>query len=163
MTPKQERFVEEYLVDLNATQAAIRAGYSAKTAEQQGSRLLSNVQVSKAVQAKRAALSEKTGITIERTARELAALAFANVKALVHSDGTPKAIHELTDEEARGLTGLDVVSIGNAQVGEGQVLKYKLDKRAAAEALMRHLGGFEKDNNQSKPQVTITGFRVVSE
>ena len=46
LTPKQERFVEEYLIDLNATQAAIRAGYSAKTAEAQGSRLLSNVNVS---------------------------------------------------------------------------------------------------------------------
>ncbi len=43
LTPKQARFVEEYLIDLNATQAAIRAGYSAKTAEVQGSRLLGNV------------------------------------------------------------------------------------------------------------------------
>ena len=50
MTPKQERFVQEYLVDMNATQAAIRAGYSAHTAEQQGSRLCRNVQVAAAIQ-----------------------------------------------------------------------------------------------------------------
>ena len=45
MTTKQQRFVEEYLIDLNATQAAIRAGYSAKTANEQGARLLANVSV----------------------------------------------------------------------------------------------------------------------
>jgi phage terminase small subunit len=60
---KQERFVEEYLIDLNATQAAIRAGYSAKTAEAQGSRLLSNVNVSALVAEKRAARSARTNIT----------------------------------------------------------------------------------------------------
>jgi phage terminase small subunit len=63
MTPKQEQFVREYLIDLNATQAAVRAGYSAKTAEQQGSRLLSNVKVSMAVQAAMDARSERTAIT----------------------------------------------------------------------------------------------------
>ena len=49
MTEKQECFVSEYLIDLNATQAAIRSGYSAKTADQQGSRLLANVKVQQAV------------------------------------------------------------------------------------------------------------------
>lgn len=47
LTEKQQRFVEEYLIDLNATQAAIRAGYSAKTADQQGSRMLANVKVNR--------------------------------------------------------------------------------------------------------------------
>lgn len=63
MTPKQERFVQEYLIDLNATRAAIRAGYSAKTAEQQGPRLLGNVGVAAAIakaQAERAAKVELT-------------------------------------------------------------------------------------------------------
>jgi len=54
MTPKQERFVLEYLVDLNATQAAIRSGYSAKTASQQGERLLRNVEVAEAIEAGKA-------------------------------------------------------------------------------------------------------------
>ncbi len=63
MTPKQQRFVHEYLIDLNATQAATRAGYSAKTANEQGSRLLANVSVKAAVQAAMEARSERTGIT----------------------------------------------------------------------------------------------------
>ena len=63
LTPKQARFVEEYLVDLNATQAAIRAGYSKKTAEQQGARLFRNVKVAAAIQEAQEARSERTGIT----------------------------------------------------------------------------------------------------
>ncbi len=63
LTPKQARFVEEYLIDLNATQGAIRAGYSAKTAEVQGSRLLGNVKVREAVEAGMKARSKRTGIT----------------------------------------------------------------------------------------------------
>jgi phage terminase small subunit len=63
LTPRQERFVTEYLLDLNATKAAIRAGYSAKTAEQQGYRLLRNVQVAKAVQKAMAERAERKGVS----------------------------------------------------------------------------------------------------
>ncbi len=65
LTPKQAAFVREYLVDLNATQAAIRAGYSAKTAQEQSSRLLSNVMVAKHIQAAMDARAKKTGISAE--------------------------------------------------------------------------------------------------
>lgn len=63
LNPKQARFVDEYLIDLNGTQAAIRAGYSAKTAEQQATRLLRNAQISAAVDAGKAERSEKVGVT----------------------------------------------------------------------------------------------------
>lgn len=71
LSPKQQRFVDEYLVDSNATQAAIRAGYSAKTAEQQGSRLLRNVQVAAAIEERGAKLAKKVGTTAERVRRGL--------------------------------------------------------------------------------------------
>jgi phage terminase small subunit len=63
LTARQERFVEEYLVDLNATQAAIRAGYSKHTAQEQSSRLLSKAIVATAVDARRLELEAETGIT----------------------------------------------------------------------------------------------------
>lgn len=63
MTPRQQRFVDEYLLDLNATKAAIRAGYSARTAEQQGPRLLGNVEIAAAVQTAQQARSERLQIT----------------------------------------------------------------------------------------------------
>ena len=75
MTPKQARFVEEYLIDLNATQAAIRAGYSAKTAEQAGCRLLRDVQVSKAIREAQDARIERVEITQDWVLSRLASVA----------------------------------------------------------------------------------------
>jgi hypothetical protein len=72
LTPKQQRFVAEYVKDLNATQAAIRAGYSAKTAKQIGSRLLTNVDVAAAVAAKQGKIAEKLEITAEALIRDVA-------------------------------------------------------------------------------------------
>ena len=63
ITPKQQRFADEYLIDLNATQAAIRAGYSVKTAEQQGNRLLGNAKVAAYIALAQANRSERTEIT----------------------------------------------------------------------------------------------------
>lgn len=83
MTPKQAAFVREYLVDLNATQAAIRASYSAKTAEQQGSRLLGNVEVAAAIAAAQRERSERTEITADRVLREAWALLTADPRELV--------------------------------------------------------------------------------
>lgn len=71
LTPKQQRFVEEYLIDLNATQAAIRAGYSEKTAQEQSSRLLSNVMVQEAVQKAKNKLSERTELTVDMVVQGL--------------------------------------------------------------------------------------------
>lgn len=71
LTPKQQRFVAEYLTDLNATQAAIRTGYSKKTAKEQASRLLTNVNVRAAVDAAQAKLSGKLEITAEKVLRDI--------------------------------------------------------------------------------------------
>jgi phage terminase small subunit len=71
MTPRQQRFIEEYLLVLNATQAAIRAGYSARTAEQQGPRLLGNVEIGAAVQAAQKARSERVQVTQDDVLRGL--------------------------------------------------------------------------------------------
>ena len=73
MTPKQERFVQEYLVDMNATQAAIRGGYSAKTAHVQGPRLLGNVSIAAAIQAAQAEHREHTKVTVESLTEKLRA------------------------------------------------------------------------------------------
>lgn len=76
LTAKQQRFVDEYLIDLNATQAAIRAGYSKKTASSQGERLLRNVEVRRYLQAQRQDLQGRTKITQEMVLKELAKIGF---------------------------------------------------------------------------------------
>jgi phage terminase small subunit len=79
MTPKQERFVQEYLIDLNATQAAIRAGYSAKTADVQGPRLLGDVGVAAKIAEAQKETAIVSGITRERVLRETEILAHSCV------------------------------------------------------------------------------------
>jgi len=86
--------VAEYLVDLNATQAAIRAGYSAKTAQEQSSRLLSNVIVEAAIAKAQAKRAEKTGINAEWVLTRLASEATADLADLYDANGAIKPIHD---------------------------------------------------------------------
>jgi phage terminase small subunit len=133
-------FVREYLVDLNATQAAIRAGYSAKTAEQQGPRLLGNVGIAEAIQAGMDKRASKTGITAERVLAEIAKLAFFDPRKLFDDAGRPIHISQLDDDTAAAVSGLDVVTQGNSEVGIAEILKVKLaDKGQNLERLGRHL------------------------
>jgi len=143
LTDKQSRFVEEYLIDLNATQAAIRAGYSAKTAEWIGPQLLGKTHVAEAVRAGRASLSKRVEITQERVLQEYARIAFFDPRKVFDSTGAPRPIHELDDDTAAAIVGLEVVQVGNAEVGVGDVLKYKMaDKKGALDSVARHLGMF---------------------
>lgn len=83
LNPKQQRFVDEYLVDLNATQAAIRAGYSPNTAAEQGYDHLRKPQIQLAIEKARREQQERTGITADRVLREIAAVALADARELV--------------------------------------------------------------------------------
>lgn len=102
MTPKQQRFVDEYLIDLNATQAAIRAGYSEATAKQQGSRLLTNADVAAAVQSATADRSEETKIDaawVLKQAKKLHESAF-EAKAYAAAKGALDLIGKHIDVQA---------------------------------------------------------------
>jgi len=94
LSARQSAFVAEYLVDLNATQAAIRAGYSAKTAQEQSSRLLSNVIVEAAIAKAQAKRAEKTGINAEWVLTRLASEATADLADLYDANGAIKPIHD---------------------------------------------------------------------
>ncbi|WP_145191595.1 terminase small subunit [Pseudomonas sp. URMO17WK12:I11] len=83
LTAKQQRFVDEYLIDLNATQAAIRAGYSKKTASSQGERLLRNVEVRKYLASQREELQGRVKITQDKVLRELAKIGFSDIRKVV--------------------------------------------------------------------------------
>ena len=145
LTPKQHRFVEEYLVDLNATQAYLRAGYKAseEAARRNAARLLTKADIQAAIALEINKRSDRTEITQDRVLKEYARLAFFDPRKLFDSTGRPKAIHELDDDTAAVVAGLDVVNVGNAELGEGEVLKFKLaDKKGALDSVARHLGMF---------------------
>lgn len=145
LSHKQRCFVDEYLIDLNATQAAIRAGYSAKTAQEQSSRLLSNVMVKAAVAARMKDREKRTGIEQDRVLKELARLAFFDIRRLYDADGNPIPIHKLDDDTAAAVAGLDIMEeyegYGEDRKFIGYTKKYKLtDKTANLTLAMRHLG-----------------------
>ncbi len=97
---KQRRFVDEYLVDLNATQAAIRAGYSPKTAGQIGERLLKKVEIQTGVQEAMKARENRTHITQDRVLQELSRLAFFDPRKLFTTEGAPLDITQLDNDTA---------------------------------------------------------------
>ncbi|WP_313569878.1 terminase small subunit [Comamonas terrigena] len=108
LTPKQARFVAEYLIDLNATQAAVRAGYSARTAASQGARLLKQSGVARAVQAAQQARAVRTEITQDRVLQELARIAFFDIRRLYREDGSMKDPCELDADTAAALASIEV-------------------------------------------------------
>ncbi|WP_347271646.1 terminase small subunit [Rhizorhabdus histidinilytica] len=146
MTPKQRAFVLEYLVDLNATQAAIRAGYSAKTADQQGSRLLANVKVAEAISAAQLARSEKTKIDADWVLARLAAETSADVADLYDETGRVKPIHDWPLIWRQGLVaGIETTQqeVGRDKNGNpifATAYKLKLSDRARrVEMLGKHV------------------------
>ena len=156
LAPRQQNFVDEYLKDLNATKAAIRAGYSAKTAAVQATRLLTNVHISNAVAIAREKQQVRTGISADRALKEAARLAFFDIRKLCDASGNPIPIQDLDDDTAAAIQGLELSS---EKDGEGftTVRKYKVaDKNAALERVFKHLGLFERDNDQNNPAKAMT-------
>ncbi len=151
LNPKQARFCEEYLVDLNAKRAALRAGYSAKSAEMIGYQLLQKTLVAAKIEELRGKQQVRTGISADRALKEAARLAFFDVRKLCNAQGNPIPIQELDDDTAAAIQGLELVSEKNGE-GFATVRKYKVaDKNAALERVFKHLGLFERDNEQSNP------------
>lgn len=146
LTPKQAAFVREYLIDLNATQASIRAGYSERTAHSQGPRLLDNVGVAAAIKEAMTSRASAVQITAERVLLEVARLAMYDPRKFFNSSGELLGIHDLDDDTAAALAGMDVMELPD---GAGSVKKIKLvDKGPNLERLMKHLGLYERDNGQ---------------
>lgn len=150
-------FVEAYIANGgNATQAAIAAGFSPKSAGQQGSELLKHPNVTANIAERRNELREASRLTTENVARELAKLVFADPRKFIDEAGNIKPLHELDDDSAGALASLEVFEEfeghGKDREQIGVTKKIKLwDKNAAIEKAMKHLGMFETDNRQKTP------------
>ena len=156
LTEKQQRFVEEYLIDLNATQAAIRAGYSAKTADVQGARLLANAKVQQAISEKMAERSKRTGINQDRVIIELARIAFVKMTDIVDSDGEIRS-----DASEDDLACIESVKYKSSESETSSSVEREVKispKLKALELLGKHLGMWNDklDVNITQP-IVITG------
>ena len=144
MTPKQQAFAEQYLLDLNATQAAIRAGYSKKTANEQGARLLANVSVRSLIERLQSERSERTKIDADWVLRTLAEEKAADLADLYDATGTLKPVHEWPMAFRRGVVvGVETVEEWQG-VGEErkpiQIRKIKMtDRTKHIELIGKHV------------------------
>ena len=133
LTAKQQRFVDEYLVDLNATEAAIRAGYSAKTAKSIGSENLTKPDIDEAIKQAQAAAADRAQITQDRVIAELAQVAFADIRDFVAWGGQTVVLKASPDLASAAA----VMSVS----GDGEKAQIRLhDKLRALELLGKHLG-----------------------
>lgn len=141
LTPKQERFVEEYLVDLNATQAAIRAGYSAKTANRIAQQLLTKLDIQQAVAKAQAKRSARTEITQDRVLKELARIAFLDPRKVFKWG--PKGVTLLDSDKLSDDAAATISEVSESITESGGSIKGKVyDKQKALELLGKHLGMF---------------------
>lgn len=154
LTAKQKKFVEEYLIDLNATQAAIRAGYSPDTAKDIGCENLAKPNIRNEIDKAMAARSRRTGISQDRVIRELARIAFVNASDVINAkDATLKP--NVSEDDTAAIQSVKVKTFGE----DGVEREIKMaDKIKALELLGKHLGMYQNNLN-----VTVETFEKLDD
>lgn len=159
LTPKQRLFVAEYIIDLNATQAAKRAGYAPASAYQQAHALLKKIEIRDAIADAQKERSRRLRIDQDFVLQRLANLADIDLADACHPDGTLKNIHDMPKSVRQALVGVDVFEEfkGNGDERElvGSTKKVRFaDRLKALELLGRHLKLFT-DKIEHSGQVDI--------
>lgn len=143
MTKKQKRFVEEYLIDLNATQAAIRAGYSPDTAKEIGCENLTKPNIRAQIDKAMAERSKRTGVSADRVVMELAKIAFVNASDVINADDATLK-DDAAPEDTAAIQSVKVKTFGE----DGIEREIKMaDKIKALDLLGKHMGMFQNNLN----------------
>lgn len=158
---RKRHFIDAYIANgRNATQAAITAGYSPHTARVTGSALLTEPDIAEALALRAEEVQAISGLTVERTLREIARLCYIDPRRLYRENGTLKDPSEWDDDLAATISNIEVFEeyegYGQDRKLVGYTKKVKFwDKNAALEKAMKHLGMFERDNSQRAPNLAI--------
>ncbi|MDD5387885.1 MAG: terminase small subunit [Gallionellaceae bacterium] len=161
MNDRQRIFVAEYVRDQNATQAAIRAGYSPRTAYSIGERLLRNAQIRAAVDARLQEAAEKAGLSVELVLASIVRELSFDPADIFNVDGSIKPLHEMYPDTRKALNSVETVQVGSPDAPVF-IRKVKWNQpNAAREQAMKHLGMFLQDNRQ-KPAEVIREIRLVA-
>lgn len=157
LSPKQKRFCEEYMIDLNATQAAIRAGYSVKTAGQIGEQNLKKLDISRKIEQLQAERSRRTGLHADRVLQELAKIAFVNPVDVIDTETATVKSADPDDTAAIASVRQKTFPTKAGEIGIEREIKF-YDKVKALELLGKHLGLFsDKISLESALPVIISG------
>lgn len=144
MTEKVKIFCKEYIVDFNATQAAIRAGYSKKTAGSIGQENLTKPEIQEEIKKLIEERSNRTEITADRVLQELAKIGFSDILDFVEVSSTGITFNEIPEDK-----GGVISEVSSSDTKYGTNIKIKLhDKLNALDKIARHLGGFYKDKEE---------------
>lgn len=159
LEPKQLRFCQEYIIDLNATKAAIRAGYAPDSASMQGARLIANDKVQEELARLQAKVANKLELTAERVLREAMRVGFSDISEAFDDNGKLKPIKEIPEDCRRAICAVEVEDLkGPANISIGWTRKVKFwDKMKALEKLGDHLKLFAKEINL-KGEINVTGL-----
>jgi phage terminase small subunit len=150
LTPKQERFIEEYLIDLNATQAALRAGYSAKTAGAIGKENLQKPPIREEIRRRRKQQARETRITANRVLKELACIAFSDLRDFA-SWGSAGFVLKDSTRLPFGKSRCVALVAQSRTANGGESIRFKLhDKVKALKLLGEHLGLWGKVDEQER-------------
>jgi len=163
LTAKQEAFCQEYLIDLNATQAATRAGYSARVAGVIGYENLGKPQIASRIKEAMAERERRVHITQDRVLQELARLAFSDLRRAFKDDGSLKLPQEWDDDTAAAMAGVDTItsSMGGEEEAAVSLTTKKVkvfDKGAALTLAMRHLGMLNDKLEVTMPTVRVKDY-----
>lgn len=142
LNAKQQAFCDEYIIDFNATQAAIRAGYSEKTSYSHGQRLLNDVEIQKEISKKQIERSKRTEITQDRVLLEIARLAFNDPRKAFDDNNALLPVKQWPDEVAAAISSIKTKEITDSEgnvVGISQEVKF-WDKSKNLDLAARHLG-----------------------
>lgn len=160
MTALQKRFCEEYVIDLHASQAAIRAGYSKKTAYSKASVLLDDESIRKYIAELQADIAKRNSISADMVVQELAALGFYSIQDVIDDDMAIINLKKTDRSKVKPVIGIEITEIirGTGKRRKKTVqTKVKLaDKTNALIHLGKHLGIFKEDNNQKSIKIKVT-------
>lgn len=155
-TAKEEAFCHEWLIDRNDTQAAIRAGYSQKTAGVIGHELLKKPKIRERIDELLHQVLLRADLTIDQLVNELKHLSFYTIKDFIGDGNGILDLSKMPREKLKPVTGIKVTETYRPDGTPVVTTELKLsDKRAGVVDLMRHLGGFEKDNRQKAMKITV--------
>lgn len=168
LTPRQALFCKEYVIDFKGKDAAIRAGFSPRAADQQASRMLTVDKIRKEVDRLRREKEKRLEASADFVVRELMRIAKLDIRKAFNKDGSLKNIKSLPEDVARAISGVDIDELFDGRGEDRKMIGYNkklrlCDKVKALELLGQHFGQFKPKDETNRPELRITLLQIIKE